>query len=387
MLRNSFLVFFVPAAIILGAGIGAALLVFSAPITPQVPERSEPIAVRVLEARPEKVRLRVPSQGVAAPLAVASLVPEVSGRITWISPSFVPGGEFEAGELLLQLDDEDYHSTVRRRSAALDRAAAEDELARQELARQQELVRNNLISQAKLESSLRTQRIAEANLTDALLALSEARRSLARSSLKAPFAGVVRSESVDLGQFVSRGQKVAELYGRDFVEVRLPLADSQLAYLTLPTGNRGDIPGARRPKVKLSADYAGQNFIWQGEVVRMEAELDARTRMVHLVARVANNLPLTPPVPIGLFVHASIEGREVSNLVALPRAAIRNNEQVLVVDGENRLRLRRVSLFRLEQDRVLIDGGLSAGERVCISPLRTVVDGMPVIPVLDDLAG
>ena len=385
MFRNTLLVFILPVIIILGAGLGSIALVISAPVVPQTQQASPPASVRVLSVQPRSLRLRVPSQGVVEPLILADLIPEVSGKITWISPALVPGGSFEAGEVLLRIDEEDYRSTVRRRQAALSRAAAEEELAHQEFGRQQELVNKKLTSESILDNALRVHRIAEANLTDARLALNEALRALKRTRLEAPFAGLVGRETVDLGQFVSRGQKVAQLYGRQFVEVRLPLADRQLAYLDIPPGASGELPVAGRPKVTLSAHFAGREHRWQGEIVRMEAELDAHTRMAHLVARVGNDLQDSLPVPIGLFVKADIEGREVGNLVVLPRAALRDNEQVLVVDEENRLQHRQVSLFRFEQEEVLIDAGLEEGELVCVSPLRTVVAGMPVLPVPDDL--
>jgi hypothetical protein len=86
---------------------------------------------------------------------------------------------------------------------------------------------------------------------------------------------------------------------------------------------------------------------------------------------------------VGLFVHAEIRGRLAEGVIRLPRSAMRDDNQVLVVDADNRLSFRKVSVLRLEHDDMLIRSGLADGELVCISPLQTVVDGMLVSPVFE----
>jgi multidrug efflux pump subunit AcrA (membrane-fusion protein) len=125
-------------------------------------------------------------------------------------------------------------------------------------------------------------------------------------------------------------------------------------------------------------------FIWTGELVRGEAEIDARSRMFYGVARVRNaHSEEHPPLTVGLFVKAEIQGRLIDKVIRLPRSAMRDKDQVLVVDADNRLRFRQVSLLRIEHDEVLISKGLEDGELVCISALQTVVDGMRVQAVED----
>jgi multidrug efflux pump subunit AcrA (membrane-fusion protein) len=89
------------------------------------------------------------------------------------------------------------------------------------------------------------------------------------------------------------------------------------------------------------------------------------------------------PLPIGLYVRAAIQGKKVEDVFALPRSVIRNNNQVLVVDAENKMYYRDVEIFRLEENRVLISGGLLPGEFICTSPIQAVVDGMSVDPVIE----
>ena len=161
---------------------------------------------------------------------------------------------------------------------------------------------------------------------------------------------------------------MATLYAVDQVEVRLPIADRQLAFLNLPVGQRGALPEGRQPAVQLSADYAGRTLGWPARIVRTEAEIDVASRMVNVVARVEADSHADLPA-VGLFVEAEIEGLLVDDIVVMPRNVLRNGNRVLIVDADNRLRFRDIEPLRLYQDDVLIRSGLAQGERVCLSHL------------------
>ncbi len=241
-----------------------------------------------------------------------------------------------------------------------------------------------MISRAALEAGVQTARVADAMLADAKAALERAELDVARTEVRAPFDGMVQAKQVDTGNFVSRGATIATLYAVDYVEVRLPVADRQMAWLDLPREQRGELDPATAPPVTLTAEYAGRQHRWKGRVVRAEAEIDPRSRMVYVVARIdargggagGQDRLLLPP--FGLFVHAEILGRSFDNIVVLPRSAVRDGNQVLVVDAGDRLRFRPVQVVRIGDDDAYIGAGLDAGERVCISVLQAVVDGMSV---------
>ncbi len=373
----------IPFVILLLFSFGALTLMATAPVLE--PTAQEPVysTVRIKEVIPEAVQLKVHSQGTVMPSTESQLIPEVSGRITWMSPNLVAGGYFKQGELLARVDDQDYRNTRERAKSTLVRAEAEQQHARFEYKRLQSLAERKLTSRSQLEDGLRALRVAEAALQDSKVNYEQALQNVERTEIKAPFTGLVRTESVDIGQFISRGSPIATLYASDLVEVRLPIADRQLAYLNLPATMRGELAEDLQPKVRLSTEYAGQKLEWHGKIVRTEAEIDVTSRMVQLVARVPNNVS-TAPLSVGLFVEAEIEGLSADNIVVLPRSAMRNNNQVLIVDGENKLRFRAIEPLRLYQDDVLIQGGLYPGERVCLSPVQTAVDGMIVNPILDE---
>jgi len=380
-----------PVIVMAAALAGAAtLMATSKRLQPTQPEAVAP-TVRVVQVKPRSVRMAVHAVGTVSPRTETELVPEVSGNVVWISPNLVAGGYFEAGEVLLRIDDRDYRNAVERAAAAVSRAQAESEFAEFELRRLEEMETRQLISRSDVEAGMRAARVSEASLRDAEAALEQAERDLTRTQITAPFVGLVRSEQTDLGQFVNRGTSIASIYAVDYVEVRLPIADQQLAYLDLPVMQRGELDEATAPAVTLSAEFAGEEYRWQGKLVRTEAEIDARTRMVQAVARISaredgSNDPEDLPPPVGLFVQAEIEGLSADNVVVLPRSAIRNSNQVLVVDKENRLRFTTVKLLRVYGDDAYINGGLAAGDLVCISPLQAVVDGMRVEIVLEESA-
>ncbi|MEX1237419.1 MAG: efflux RND transporter periplasmic adaptor subunit, partial [Pseudomonadales bacterium] len=215
------------------AAIMAYTLVATAPVAEQVEPEEVATSIRIQTIESQQVQLKVRSQGTVKPRTESEMIPEVSGKVHWISPSLVAGGFFEVGEILLKIDDKDYRSALDRASAAYARAAAEDEHARFELARVEELASKQLASQSNLESALRTRRIATAALNEAAVTLAQSERDLMRTEIRAPYTGLVRIKKVDQGQFISRGTSVAQIYASDSVEVRIPLAVSQLAYLDL----------------------------------------------------------------------------------------------------------------------------------------------------------
>ncbi|QFU75859.1 efflux RND transporter periplasmic adaptor subunit [Halioglobus maricola] len=339
-------------------------------------------SVRVMPVQAEDEHLIITSQGSVQPRSQSELIPEVSGRVEWMSPSLVGGGSFVQGDVLLRVNSDDYRTALKRAQAASDRAQVEYEFTRDELARMEKLHRQNLASQSQLDGTQRSARIAEANLSESQAALNQATRDLQRTEITAPFDGLVRNEQVDVGQFVSRGNSIATIYATDFVEVRLPIAGDQLRFLGLDVAHRGPVPESARLPVLLSAEFGTTRLLWEGELVRTEAEIDERSRMIYGVARVEFDATShTESIPVGLFVHAEIQGALVENAVRLPRSALRDNDQVLVVDEENRLRFRKISILRLEHDEVLVNSGLEDGELICISAIQTVVDGMQIDPV------
>ncbi|MBI1357994.1 MAG: efflux RND transporter periplasmic adaptor subunit [Acidobacteria bacterium] len=379
-----------PLLVVGGGGFAAFKMIEARPEPEKkTPEIVRPL-VRVIEAQPSAVRLTVKAEGVVTPRTESQLVPEVSGRVLEVSPSLIAGGFFEAGEVVLRIDAREYELAVIQAQAAVAqsklRVATEEqeaEVARKEWAELGEGEPTPLV--------MREPQLAEAKagLASAEAALDQAEFNLERTIVKAPYTSRVRQKSVDVGQYVQRGQAVATIYAVDVAEVRLPIPDEQLAYVDLPLAYRDVNDGKSQPgpPVTLRTEFAGKEYSWQGRIVRTEGEIDARTRMVHAIAQVQDPYAQAgksgrPPLAVGMFVEAEIAGRTV-RAVELPRTAMRDEDTVMVVSADNRIEFRDVQVLRAERDRVLINGGLSAGERICVSTLEAAVAGMEV-RVLED---
>ena len=364
--------------IILGAGVLLAAVVIRArPDVERVETRVPAPLVRVEQVSPETRRLTVRSQGTVRPRTESVLVAQVAGRIERVSPAFADGGTLDRGAPLVTIEPRDYQLAVAQREAQvaqaevlLERERAEAELARQEW---EELGRGEPTALTLREPQLAEARAA---VQAAEAALQRARLDLERTTVRAPFSGRIREKRVDVGQYVTPGTPLASVYATDEAEIKLPLPKDDLAFLDLDLGR--PIDSSKRPAVTLVAELGGEVRQWDAVLVRADSEFDPQTRMLNLFASVERPLEADPALPMGLFVDAHIEGRELGSVVELPRSALRGESQVLVVDDDSRLRFRDVEILRLEPELAIIGAGLSSGDRVCVSPLETVTDGMLV---------
>ena len=379
------------AILLLGVLSIAGLVATKPPVEKKVREKKIPL-IRVLKVSRETIGLQVTTHGTVTPRTESTLIPEVSGPIIWVSPSLVSGGFFDVGDPLLRIDPRDYEVALQKARATHARAKSELSRAQKELTRRETLLENNVGSLAQLDDAQNQATIADASLREAKASLTQAQRDLKRTELHAPFAGRVRNQQVGVGQFVTRGNPLATLYAVDYAEVRLPIPDEEIAYLELPLWHVGEIPNEQQLDVELSARFAGQLHTWNGKIVRTEGEIDARSRMVHIVARVEDpyhrlqedQLDTRPPLAVGLFVEARILGKQVKDVFVLPRSVMRGRDRLLIVNNKKKLYYRSVDVLRSDDEHVVIQSGLTSGELVCISPLQTVVEGMEVRLLLPD---
>ena len=366
---------------VLGVAYGIATVIRNVgPEIEVVTPEPQPLVVRVITAQPERVRLTVNSQGEVSAEHRIDLVSELQGSITRVAPAFVTGGYFRTGDVLLEIDATDYE---------LARVRAEAQVA--EELETMEVEKSEAALAAEGLFPLREARVAsaEARVQSARAELAQAEADLKRTKIKAPFDGRVLFTQVGLGQYVNKGQALGRLYSTGIAEIRLPLTDQQLRYLDLPFGARptDEFPDTA---VTLLAEVGGRAAEWQGKLHRMEGAVDPDSRVWYAVVRVDDPYGLQDPeqqtpLAVGLFVEAEIEGRTVDNVFQLPRSALRNEDNVLIVDADNRLRRRKVDVLRTDFKSALISSGLQAGDRVCVSPVEAFVDGLLVEVVPENI--
>jgi RND family efflux transporter MFP subunit len=377
------LLFGVPLVIVVGFVVLFAVLGATQP----QPERAEstvrPASVFVAEASPEAVQLTVTTQGEVTPLIEIDLTAQVSGRIAYVNPSFVQGGFFEAGEVLIRLEDDDHRLAVTRAQALVSQ-------------RRQQLIREE--AEAALASeewealgdgeasalTLREPQLADARaqLAAAEASLAEARLNLSRTRISAPFEGRVRSKGADLGQFVSPGARLGRVFATETVEVNLPMSDGELTLLNMPLAFQAtdEQPG---PQVSLSAVIGGQRRTWEGEIVRTDSVIDPQTRTLSAIVQVDDPYGAAAeeagaPLAVGLFVRADITGRSIDRAYVLPRSALRGADRVYVAELDGTLSVRQVEVIDSNPERVVVASGVSQGERVITSPVRGAIEGMAV---------
>jgi membrane fusion protein, multidrug efflux system len=349
------------------------------------PETPPPLVeVEVVTVRLESVPLDVESQGTVEPPTESTLVSQVSGRIVSVASEMAPGGFFRKGQPLFRLDANDYRLAVSQAESQLAQARlqlareqAEAEVAREEW---RELGTGRPSALALREPQLAQARAA---VEAAEASVEQARLNLSRTVVNAPYDGRARSKAADVGQAVSPGTPLAEVFATEYAEVRLPVSQDQLAHLDLDLGASQEQTG---PAVVLTGEIGGRPATWNARVVRTDGRIDPRTRMLGLFARVddpfdreAGGNPVV--LPMGMFVEAEIAGRQATRAAVIPRTALREEGdeiEVLVVDDGDKLRIRQVDVIARRGDRAIVGTGLADGDRLVVSPLDTPVDGMTV---------
>ncbi|MCB1230978.1 MAG: efflux RND transporter periplasmic adaptor subunit [Verrucomicrobiae bacterium] len=371
---------------------------------PEPPQRKKPPVFTRVEATkltPTHFDVVLETRGVVRPRTETTLIPEVSGRIVEIGKNFREGSFFEEGELLLKIDPLNYETAIVIAQSNL--AQARTTLAEEKARSEQALENWKRLGKSGDPGDLvlRKPQLAEmeARVAAAEAEVKRAQRDLERTEIRAPYAGRILEQNVDVGQYVSNGTDLARLYAIDYVEVRLPLTNRQLAFIDLPELYRGNFAEAaakqekEAPEVLLEAEIGGEKARWEGRVVRVEGAIDERTRQLFVVAQVDNPYQWkddgSPPLKIGLFTDALVEGRTLENVFVLPRAAVRAGEEVIVINADNRIQRRQVNPIWSDREHVVIpadEAGLKTGETVCLTPLAYPADGARVLPTIDGVA-
>ncbi|RUO78910.1 efflux RND transporter periplasmic adaptor subunit [Idiomarina tyrosinivorans] len=358
-----------------------AVLASMARKPPEMRQQQKPaVMVEVLKAEPVDKTFMVESQGTVKPKFSTNLVAEVSGQIIDVADQYVAGGFFKKGDMLVQIDPSDYQAAVQQAKADLlqAQAALEEEKARGKVAKEEWAS----IQEGKIpELGLRKPQLASAvaNVESAQARLAQAKRDLERTTIRAPFAGVLKSKVADLGQYVSTGTQVGMLLGTDIAEVRVPLSDQNMAFIRNPS----DIEDDQYPPVKLTSVVAGEPRQWMGHLVRTEGVIDENSRVIYGVVQVKDPYSLdkanhSEVLRFGRFVQAEIEGVRAHDVYEIPSYALTHDGGVWVVTDERTLQKKSVTVVRNEDNLSLVSDGLNPGDRVMLTQLEDPLPGMDV---------
>ncbi|MEM6302885.1 MAG: HlyD family efflux transporter periplasmic adaptor subunit, partial [Pseudomonadota bacterium] len=283
------------------------------PQTDEAPPRPTTVYTRIAEST--DATIMVATQGQVRARTAISLTAEVSGRVISVGDEYVEGGEFDRETVLLEIDDSDYRAALRQAEAqvaaaelAIQQALADADVAEKQL--------RNIANPSAL--SLKKPQIAEARARKeaAIAGVELARLDLARTKITLPFSGRVAATSVHIGEYVTVGSQLGQVFSIDRVQVRLPLTNQQLASLGLPIGFTAG--SQQNPTaIDFSANVAGQVQAWTGYLLGIDAAIDPETRLIYATGEVedpygtgasSNAMPLA----VGLFVDAKIAGKAVT---------------------------------------------------------------------------
>jgi RND family efflux transporter MFP subunit len=367
-------------------GIVIMMILIATRSAPTKEERRDPgVLVQLLKAEKVNKKIKVKGTGTVDATMEITVVPQVSGRVTRLSPNLVEGGFFKKGETLFEIDDTDYILALERALAA--KAKAEYELAEVEgqanIARTEwELIKSEedaapdplLLYEPQLKN-------ARASLASAMATVRQAEVDLERTKVSAAFNGRIRSENIDIGQFVMKGSAVAVLSGTDRAEIRVPLTLDEIQWLSVPRQGEGQ----KGSKAVVQMEAGNEVFNWHGEVVRSTEEVDAKSRMVEVVVEIDDPYGLkkgnTPALMTGSFVTVIFEGKTLNDVFIIPRKAFHDNSTVWVMDKENKLLIKKVVPVKIEKTEVIINEGLAEGDMVVLTNITGAANGMKLRPV------
>lgn len=388
--------YLIAAALVVGSVALATLLVSLAP----EPETREPPSqipyADTVSVVAGSGPIPVHGAGTVRPSAEVDIAPQVGGRVVWVDPGLRSGRPVASRQTLFRIEEADYEYRVRAAQAALAgrrvallEAREDAALARAEYERYAE----RRSDETTPEASSLTLRIPQLEAAEAAVkreeaTLSQAKLALSRTRITAPFDGIVRDESVDVGQLLAAGQAVGRLFSSDAVEVVVPLSDADAALIPRLWQFGPDVE--ERVVARVFAEYGDVRYVWQGYVDRAEAALDVETRTIDVIVRVpdpltagvplgsAPSLDTDPPLLVGKFVEVAIDGLVPARYFRMRRAALQAGNEIWAVRDDRTVRIVPVRVLQRVDDEIFVTGALEDGQAAIVGGIRFATEGMMV---------
>jgi RND family efflux transporter MFP subunit len=339
--------------------------------------------VEIQVVQPGEHRVVVPAMGTVVPAREVVLRCQVSGKVVSIHCEFIEGGYITAGAEVLQIDPLDYQLSVTLAEAKVKDAESRLELAEEEAEAAKE--EWGLLYGADASTNYKPPPLvakepqltaAQARLKADQAELKQAELDLKRTSIRAPFNGIVRSKSVEIGSLVTPQDSLAELVGVDEYWIQISVPVDYLKWIIFP--NRKGQRGSQMRVVHRNGNERS------GEVIKLLGDLETEGRMARILAAVKDPLGLLNtgkiirPLLIGEYVRVEVEGSLLSQVFSIPRGALRDNNTIWIVGDDSTLDIRPVSTIWRDAQKVFLDQGLNPGDKLIVSDLAAPVVGMKV---------
>ena len=365
---------------ILLIGLWAGWMLFRTSPEPEFMEVAEtPMRVRVIHPVPVDTNLAVTAFGTVKAARELVVTPQVAGRVIEVSDQLIPGGQFKQGQVMIRIDPRDYEYALKQAEASLETAKfnLEMEEGRGRVAqRDWELLGDEVdIDDVDSRMALRAPHLAEkqAALASAKSRVEKANLDLSRTVIAAPFDAMVDMESVEVGQTVSAGSRLATLVGTDTyrVEIGIPLDD-------VPAVVPAD--GITREASVTLATGGGKGVTYQGFVSGLTGSVDPAGRLARVLVVVPDPIGQSSgrsvPLLLDAYVEVSIEGPAVEQVLSLPRSVVREGDLIWVAGANNRLAFRSIEILGGDVDTVLARAPLAEDEAIITSPIPAAAPGM-----------
>lgn len=354
------------------------------------PSKLAQMTVETTTLNLQKYQVVVQSFGTVKPRTQSVLFAQVSGQINKVSKQFRAGGFFEQGDVLVQIDDRDHRAEVKIAQASLMSAkqSLQEESARVKQAKADWQRLGNGQTPNALVLRQPQYEAAQAQVLSAEALLDKAKLSLERTKIVAPYAGRVLKKNVDIGQVISSNTQLADIFAVDYVEIRLPIKNKDLALMKLPeeyqsVHKRSKAQGDKatmNSNVVISSDLIGEQH-WQGNIVRTESAIDEVSQQLYVVAQIIRPYDRESSqgaqIKMGQYVTADITGREIENAIVIPSSAIYQGSYVYIVQ-KNLLMRKNIQLGWQNGTESIVTHGLNAGDELVLTSLGQVSSGTPV---------
>ncbi|TWU58338.1 efflux RND transporter periplasmic adaptor subunit [Rubripirellula reticaptiva] len=337
-----------PIGILAAGGYGFSVLSVETEQEKSEPGEEQVIHSRVLPLVSSNYAVQIETNGVVGAHNRVTLSAEVTGTIRSTQLAFEVGSFFKTGDLLLDMDDRDYQTALKIAREQNKLAKATLKLAEAAHDRVQTLAQRNSASTSEVDADFASLVQAQSQVEITASAIDQAERNLQRTKIYAPFDGRVAAKLIGVGQLVSPGTALGDVFAVDFAEVRLPIAGRDLKHLTLP-----EMEGDEPVEVELhDAIDASSGSVWKAKIVRTEGSLDPDSLELFAIARINDPFALHSDhaiLRIGQPVTATVTGETLSDVIAIPRDAVRRLDQVYLIDSD-KLTLRSLTIDPLWSD-------------------------------------
>ena len=284
---------------------------------------------------------------------------ELTGKVVKIA--FEPGSAVKAGDLLVQQD-------TTSEAAQLRSAEASMELARLNLERAKELLPEKVITPSNYDS-------VEAEYKQAAAQVDAIRATIAKKTIRAPFAGRLGLRLINLGQTLNDGDTIVSLQAMDPIFINFQLPQQELAKI------RQGLP------VKLTSDALPGETI-EGSITAVNPQVDNATRNLRAQATVANTRELLRP---GMFVNVTLVLPEVQSVLIIPSTTVLYapySDSVFIVEDKRNdtgassgsvVRQQFVRLGEKRGDYITVLSGIKEGETVVSTGAFKLRNGQAVV--------